>query len=227
MTDRQRFGQLEILRFQTGLVRTNCYLVFHHADREALIIDPGDGASARVRDLVRQHRLAPRAVLLTHGHLDHVWSAQRLSDHYAIPTCIHVEDRAMLVNPIRGVAPKLVQRLVGVLCSEPEQVVELSDGAALTLGGIAVSVDHTPGHTPGSVTFRVADPHHPDLLFTGDTLFNGSVGRTDFEGGSGNHLLGSIINKLLVRDDRALVLPGHGAQSTIGLERRTNPFLIP
>jgi len=227
VTDRQRFGQLEILRFETGWVRTNCYLVFHHADREALIIDPGDGAAGKVRDLVRRNRLAPRAVLLTHGHLDHVWNAQRLSDHYAIPTCVHVADRPMLVNPIRGVAPRLVQKMVGAFCSEPEQVVGLSDGSSLTLGGIHVTVDHTPGHTPGSVTFRVTDPQHPDLLFTGDTLFNGSVGRTDFEGGSGNHLLSSIIGKLLVRDDRAQVLPGHGPQSTIGVERRANPFLQP
>ena len=134
MTDQQRIGELQVLSFQTGWIRTNCYLVFHHADREALIIDPGDGAIPRVRELIVQHRLAPRGVLLTHGHLDHIWSAARLSDRYGIPTYIHAQDRAMLTNPLRGVGPRLTQRLVGALTSEPEQVVELGDGADQTVG---------------------------------------------------------------------------------------------
>lgn len=227
MTAQQRVGDLEILSFPTGWFRTNCYVVFRRGDREALVIDPGDGATARLRQLLAERRLAPRAVLLTHGHLDHIWGAQRFSDRHEIPTYIHAADRAMLKNPLRGVGPGLTQRLIGTLCSEPDQVIELTGTDHLSLVGIPIDVDHTPGHTPGSVSFRISGEKHPDVVFTGDTLFSGSVGRTDFGGGSGNHLLGSIISKLLVLDDRTLILPGHGPQSTIGLERRTNPFLQP
>jgi hydroxyacylglutathione hydrolase len=127
----------------------------------------------------------------------------------------------MLSDPIRGLGPRLGQMALSALFREPKQVVELDrDGAVLDFGGLAVTVDHTPGHTRGSVVFRV-DNH----AFTGDTLFKQSVGRTDLPGGSGNALLSSIVEKLLVLDDDTLVLPGHGESSTIGLERRTNPFL--
>lgn len=227
MADRQRVGNLEILRFQTGWVRTNCYVLFHHDDREALIVDPGDGANHPLQQLLSEHRLAPRGVLLTHGHLDHMWAAQRFADRHGIPVHIHSADRAMLKDPLRGVGPRIAQRAVGALCSDPEQVAEVTDGDRLTVSGLDIAVDHTPGHTPGSATFRITGEHHPDVVFTGDTLFAGTVGRTDLGGGSGNHLLGSIISKLLVLDDDALVLPGHGEQTTIGLERRTNPFLQP
>lgn len=208
-------------------MRTNCYVVFRRGDREALIVDPGDGATYQLRQLLSEHRLAPRGVLLTHGHLDHIWSAQRFADRHEIPVYIHSGDRAMLRNPLRGVGPRLTQRLVGVLCSEPDQVIEVADGDRLSVAGIPISVDHTPGHTPGSSTFRISGEPHPDIVFTGDTLFAGTVGRTDLGGGSGNHLLGSIISKLLVLDDHTLVLPGHGERTTIGLERRSNPFLQP
>lgn len=133
----------------------------------------------------------------------------------------------MLRDPIRGVGPRAAQRLVGALFNEPKHVVELADGDRLELAGIPLTVDHTPGHTPGSVSFRLPGAADRDVVFTGDTLFSGTVGRTDLGGGSGNHLLGSIISKLLVLDDDTVVLPGHGDPTTIGRERRTNPFLQP
>jgi glyoxylase-like metal-dependent hydrolase (beta-lactamase superfamily II) len=109
---------------------------------------------------------------------------------------------------------------------EPRQVVELDrDGVEIELGGVTVTVDHTPGHTRGSVVFRVATGDISDLAFTGDTLFKQSIGRTDLYGGSGRDLLTSIVSKLLVLDDDTVVLPGHGPKTTIGAERRTNPFL--
>jgi hydroxyacylglutathione hydrolase len=122
----------------------------------------------------------------------------------------------------------MAQLVAGAFFREPKQVVELDrDGDKIDLGGISVNVDHTPGHTRGSVCFRVlqAADNHADLVFTGDTLFERSVGRTDLFGGSGRDLLRSIVDKLLVLDDKTVVLPGHGSSTTIGAERRFNPFL--
>jgi hydroxyacylglutathione hydrolase len=152
---------------------------------------------------------------------------------YGCPAYIHPEDRFMLTDPIkdfgRGVIGGLAQVAIGAMFREPKQVVELDkDGDKLELGGVTVTVDHTPGHTRGSVVFRV-DPGigagPGSVAFTGDTLFRQSVGRTDLPGGSGRDLLGSIVTKLLVLDDDTVVLPGHGEKTTIGVERRTNPFL--
>ena len=134
----------------------------------------------------------------------------------------------MLKDPIYGLGPRLAQVVAGAFFREPKQVVELDrDGDKLDLGSVTVNVDHTPGHTRGSVVFRVlqASTDGKDIVFTGDTLFERSIGRTDLFGGSGRDLLTSIIDKLLVLDDKTVVLPGHGNSTTIGAERRFNPFL--
>lgn len=211
--------------FPAGMLQCNCYVLAARAGSDAIIVDPGQRAMGRIREILDENRLTPSAVLLTHGHVDHIWSAQKVADTYGCPVYIHPEDRFMLTDPIKGFGPRLAQLAFGVLFSEPKQVVELDrDGDKLELGGITVTVDHTPGHTRGSVVFRVSDG--PDeLAFTGDTLFKQSVGRTDLPGGSGRDLLDSIVTKLLVLDDDTVVLPGHGPQTTIGAERRTNPFL--
>jgi hydroxyacylglutathione hydrolase len=129
----------------------------------------------------------------------------------------------MLTDPIRGFGPRIGQIALGALFREPKQVIEVDrDGAVLDLGGLGVVVDHTPGHTRGSVVYRLPDAA---VAFTGDTLFKQSVGRTDLPGGSGRDLLGSIVTKILVLDDETKVLPGHGPASTIGFERHSNPFL--
>jgi glyoxylase-like metal-dependent hydrolase (beta-lactamase superfamily II) len=154
-----------------------------------------------------------------------MWSAQKVADTYGCPVYIHSEDRFMLTDPIAGLGPRLAQVALGAFFREPRQVVELDrDGDKIELGSMTVAVDHTPGHTRGSVVFRVADGPS-ELAFTGDTLFKQSIGRTDLQGGSGRDLYTSIVEKLLVLDDDTVVLPGHGPKSTIGAERRTNPFL--
>ncbi|MGB9222845.1 MBL fold metallo-hydrolase, partial [Mycobacterium sp.] len=143
-------------------------------------------------------------------------------------TYIHPEDRFMLKDPIYGIGPRMAQLATGAFFREPKQVVELDrDGDKIDLGGISVNVDHTPGHTRGSVCFRVLEASNDDkdLVFSGDTLFERSIGRTDLFGGSGRDIYHSIINKLLVLDDTTVVLPGHGNSTTIGAERRFNPFL--
>ncbi|MGV0634122.1 MBL fold metallo-hydrolase [Mycolicibacillus trivialis] len=218
-----------ITGFPAGLLACNCYVLAEGPGADALIVDPGQRAMGELRRILDENRLTPAAVLITHGHIDHIWSAQKVCDTYGIPAYIHPEDRFMLTDPIRGFGPRLGQLALGALFREPKQVVELDrDGDKVELGGITVAVDHTPGHTRGSVCFRVpgAAPDGPhDVVFSGDTLFAGSVGRTDLPGGSGRDLLGSIVAKLLVLDDHTVVYPGHGPATTIGLERRTNPFL--
>ncbi|MGN7778976.1 MBL fold metallo-hydrolase [Mycolicibacterium sp. 22603] len=215
-----------ITGFPTGVLACNCYVFAAHAGADAVIVDPGQSASARLQRILDEHRLTPAAVLLTHGHIDHMWSAQKVADRYGCPVYIHPADRAMLTDPAQGLISgglwgTLGRLTLGAVFSEPRQLVELhTDGQVLDLGGIRVSVDHTPGHTRGSVCFRT-----PGQVFTGDTLFQGSVGRTDLPGGSGNSLIDSIMTKLMVLDDDTVVLPGHGPRSTIGIERRTNPFL--
>ncbi|MGV0805061.1 MBL fold metallo-hydrolase [Mycolicibacterium setense] len=219
-----------ITGFPAGMLACNCYVLAERPGADAIVVDPGQRAMDRLRRILDENRLTPEAVLLTHGHIDHIWSAQKVADTYGCPVYIHPEDRFMLTDPIRGFGPRLAQLAFGVLFSEPKQLVELDkDGQTLDFGGVSVTVDHTPGHTRGSVVFRVSGgPEQAaaaQTVFTGDTLFRSSVGRTDLPGGSGRDLLESIVTKLLVLDDDTVVLPGHGARTTIGHERRTNPFL--
>lgn len=212
--------------FPAGMLQCNCYVLAPKQGADAIVVDPGQRAMAPLRKILDENRLTPAAVLLTHGHVDHMWSAQKVGDTYGCPVFIHPEDREMLTDPIKGLGPRLAQLALSTMFREPRQVVELDrDGDKIELGGVTVTVDHTPGHTRGSVVFRVSPGTIGDLAFTGDTLFKQSIGRTDLYGGSGRDLLTSIVSKLLVLDDDTVVLPGHGPKTTIGAERRTNPFL--
>jgi hydroxyacylglutathione hydrolase len=223
-----KLGAVLIIGFPAGLLQCNCYVLAERPGTDAVIVDPGQRAMGQLRRILDENRLTPAAVLLTHGHIDHMWSAQKVSDTYGCPTYIHPEDRFMLKDPIYGIGPRMAQLATGAFFREPKQVVELDrDGDKIDLGGISVNVDHTPGHTRGSVCFRVleASTADKDLVFSGDTLFERSIGRTDLFGGSGRDLYHSIVNKLLVLDDATVVLPGHGNSTTIGAERRFNRFL--
>lgn len=218
-----------ITGFPAGMLACNCYVLAPRQGADAIVVDPGQRAMGPLRRILDENRLTPAAVLLTHGHIDHMWSAQKVSDAFGCPTYIHPADRYMLTDPIKGIGQGFLAGVgrvaLGSLFREPKQVLELDrDGDKIDLGGVTVTVDHTPGHTKGSVVFRV-DQIDQQVAFTGDTLFQQTVGRTDLPGGSGRDLLESIVTKLLVLDDDTLVLPGHGERTTIGLERRTNPFL--
>jgi hydroxyacylglutathione hydrolase len=214
-----------ITGFPAGVLACNCYVLAQRAGADAIVVDPGQRAMGQLRRILDENRLTPAAVLLTHGHIDHIWSAQKVADTYGCPAYIHPEDRFMLSDPIKGFGPRLGQIAFGALFREPKQVVELDrDGDKVDIGDTVVTIDHTPGHTRGSVVFRVAGDGS-EIAFTGDTLFRQSVGRTDLPGGSGRDHRGSIVTKLMVLDDDTVVLPGHGEKSTIGFERRANPFL--
>ncbi|MGO9068578.1 MBL fold metallo-hydrolase, partial [Mycobacterium sp.] len=202
-----------ITGFPAGLLQCNCYVLAPHPGADAIIVDPGQRAMGQLRRILDKNRLTPAAVLLTHGHIDHIWSAQKVSDTFGCPAYIHPEDRFMLTDPIKDFGPKLGQLLLAAVFREPKQVVELDrDGDKIDLAGISVTVDHTPGHTRGSVVFRVSDAQDAqdamdakDVVFTGDTLFERSVGRTDLFGGSGRDLMCSLVDKLLVLDDKTVV----------------------
>lgn len=213
--------------FPAGSFAANCYLVAPAAGEECVIIDPGEGAEAGIDEIIREQRLKPVAVLLTHGHIDHVWSVAPVCGAKDVPAYIHPDDRDLLTDPAKGLSLGTKQQLLGGLTfSEPDDVKELSDGAVLELAGLSFTVDHAPGHTPGSVTFRTPPTELiPDVIFTGDLLFQGSIGRTDLPGGSYEEILKSLSRVCLSLPDEAAVLPGHGDQTTIGRERAANPFL--
>ena len=222
--------------FPAGSFAANCYVVASAPGEECVIIDPGQDAENGINDILAEHRLRPAAVLLTHGHIDHVWSVAPVCGAKGIPAYIHPDDRALLSDPAKGFPLGAGQQLFGGLeFTEPDDVEELSDGMTLDLVGLEIMVNHAPGHTEGSVTFRL--PAGPpitaqgkskidvDVLFSGDLLFAGSIGRTDLPGGDYPTIRRSLARVCLTLPDDTVVLSGHGPQTTIGAERRANPFL--
>ena len=222
--------------FPAGAFAANCYIIAPAPGEECVIIDPGQDAQPGIDEVLAEHRLRPAAVLLTHGHIDHVWSVTPVCDAKGIPAYIHPDDRALLSDPAKGFPLGTGQQLFGGLeFTEPDDVKELADGMTLSLVGLEIVVNHAPGHTGGSVTFRLPMDRpdtaqgkskiNGDVLFSGDLLFAGSIGRTDLPGGDYPTILHSLARVCLTLPDETVVLSGHGPQTTIGAERRTNPFL--
>jgi glyoxylase-like metal-dependent hydrolase (beta-lactamase superfamily II) len=210
-----------VVGFPAGPWQTNCWVVAPAAGEECVVIDPGHGAERPLDDVLTEHRLRPVAVLLTHGHVDHTWSVVPVCGAKGVPALIHPADRRMLVEPASAIGAPPGTPILGRLdWAEPDDVRELRDGEVLGLAGLELRVDETPGHTPGSITFGAAD-----RLFAGDLLFAGSIGRTDFPGGSFEQMQQSLLRVPLALPDDTVVHPGHGPDTTIGRERATNPFL--
>lgn len=229
--------------FPADAFGTNCYVVAVAPGEQCLVVDPGIGVMNQLETLLAEHRLHPAAVLLTHGHLDHTFSVAPICGAKGITAYVHPADRELLADPAKGLSRDLADLFGGRLpYAEPEDVAELTDGATLTLAGLEITVDHAPGHTRGSVLFRLPGADSPirpelclpaagrtwegeEICLSGDVLFAGSIGRTDLPGGSMSAMIASLRDKILPLADDTVVLPGHGAATTIAAERAGNPYL--
>jgi hydroxyacylglutathione hydrolase len=225
------------IAFPAQAFDTNCYVLAAQAGEECIIVDPGIGVVDTLREVLVEHRLRPAAVLLTHGHVDHVYSVTPVcgSDTAAY---IHADDRYRLHDLLGRSNPGLVAMLEqqfgqAATWVEPTNVVEIGDGTRLTLAGMDIDVLHAPGHTEGSVMFgidRVPDGLAGQVdvdrtMVTGDVLFAGSIGRTDLPGGDQAAMQRSLRDVVLPLADTTLVLPGHYQATTMAHERLTNPYL--
>jgi hydroxyacylglutathione hydrolase len=216
--------------FPAGSFQTNCWLVATGPGSEALVVDPGQDALPGIAELCARHHLKPVAALLTHGHLDHIWTVAPLAGANGIPAFVHPADRHLLADPLAGFSPEARAAFGWLRLQEPDDVRELADGQVTELAGLRVTVDHTPGHTAGHVTFRLPAEEQPEgaeppRLLAGDLVFAGSIGRTDLPGGSMRDMLASLATRFLTLPDETVVLPGHGPETTVGRERAYNPFL--
>lgn len=204
---------LQVRILVVGPFATNCYLASDEESKDTLIIDPG-GDGQRIVDEVRRLELKPSLVLCTHGHVDHTAAVALVKEALQVPFALHPDDISLLKNPSGA------RQLVPDYREPPEPDRLLRGGDSVVFGSCSLLVLETPGHTPGSVSL-----YGHGVVFTGDTLFQGSVGRTDFPGASHARLIASIFTKLAVLPDTTVVLPGHGPRTTIGNEKRWNPFL--
>jgi hydroxyacylglutathione hydrolase len=219
-----------VLGFPAAAFGTNCWVLAPAAGEECIVVDPGIGVVDGLDDVLRENRIRPVAVLMTHGHRDHVFSVAPVCGAREVPAYLHPADDWLLVNPFAGMVPQTREMLAaaGLVFDEPDDVRPLDDGAAISIAGLDITVNHAPGHTPGSVLFRLpGDPENAaELCLSGDVLFAGSIGRTDLPGGDPEAMSRSLTTKILPLADDTIVLPGHGPTTTIGRERATNPFLL-
>lgn len=193
---------------------TNCYLVWNNEDKICAVIDPGD-EDELILDRIKKLGLCPRAILLTHGHADHIAAVKPIKEKLEIPLYVGKGDESMLTSPSANVSA-----FYGfpIKCPPPDHV--LNDNDVVTVGTLEFTVFSTPGHSPGGICFFIEK-----FLFCGDTLFNGSIGRTDLPGGDFQQLIDSIDRSILTLPDDIICYPGHGPATTVGEERRSNQFL--
>ena len=209
---------------------TNCWILSTGAGNECVIVDPGIAVpdlAQRIIGRCDELRLKPVAILITHGHLDHTFSLLPLAREGGVSTSyVHPADRDLLINPARGLGAQglaLLEQLSPTkVWEEPDRVEEVNDDDVIEVAGMDIQVVHAPGHTKGSVMYRV----NSGTLLSGDVLFKGAIGRTDLPTSSPRAMRESLTEKVLTLPDEIRVLPGHGDETTIGQERLTNPFLL-
>ena len=219
-----------ISRIVAPYFATNCWLVAPGPQGECVVVDPGIAVpdlAEKILEKTRSLGLKPVAVLITHGHLDHMFSLLPLCQGSGIDAAyIHPQDRDLLTRPEKALGPQglslLKQLAPNKKWQEPSGIIEVTDGDSIEVAGLQIEMIHAPGHTKGSLMFRIAD----EVLISGDVLFKGGIGRTDLPTGSARAMEETLKEKVLTLPDHLRVLPGHGDESTIGQERMTNPYLL-
>ncbi len=208
-------SKMKINHYVVGQVQTNCYVVMNEENKECFIIDPGASAK-QLAERIRKDELKPTAIILTHGHFDHAGAAEELAKEFDVKIYAQEAEKDTLQNPNKNVSC-----MVGESKSYPVDVL-LKDGQEIELAGFLIKAFHTPGHTEGGCCYYLKEE---GVLFSGDTLFAQTVGRTDLPGGSMSQIVRSIKEKLMILPDDTTIYPGHGDPTTIETERMYNPYL--
>ncbi|MFZ2625311.1 MAG: MBL fold metallo-hydrolase [Propionibacterium sp.] len=217
-----------IAYFVAGPWQANCYVVAAGDGSRAIAIDVGMDAAQTVEQTLAEHHLELAGVLLTHGHIDHCAQAATLADAHDCPVWVHPDDRVLLSDPGRGLSPSMaasLDQIIGTrVLAEPRRVESYDSSVAVNCAGLEFSVTDAPGHTPGSVLLGL-DSEQGRIVFTGDVLFAGSIGRTDLPGGDDASMRRSLREVVRTLPEQAHVLPGHGPFTTVSEELGKNPFL--
>lgn len=205
---------MKIIRIPAGIYAVNCYIVYSSQTREAVVVDPGGDVNTILKT-IEDNNLVVKKIILTHGHGDHIGAVMDLKVELDVPVYIHEDDLIMLQDADINLSSSMA---IGAVEIKADGL--LKDGDRINIGSDIMEVIHTPGHTPGCISLKIGG-----YLFSGDTLFKGSIGRTDLVGGDYTEIIKSIKEKLMILSDDVVVLPGHGDKTTILAERMYNPFL--
>lgn len=205
---------MKVIRIPAGVYAANCYIVYSENSKEGIVIDPG-GDVDDIISHIKELGLNIKYIILTHGHGDHIGGVKGIREYTKAPVAVHKDDEYMLKDGMANFSSTMVMGTI-----ELNADILLEDGDELTFGDLKAEIIHTPGHTPGGITIKIGDS-----LFTGDTLFAGSIGRTDFPRSSFATIMDSIKNRLIIYPDDTKVYPGHGPSSTIKNEKASNPFI--
>jgi glyoxylase-like metal-dependent hydrolase (beta-lactamase superfamily II) len=206
---------MQIETIVVGPFQVNCYLVWNKGDNSGVIIDPGD-EDELILERVKKLGIIPKAILLTHGHADHIAAVSAIKENLNVPLYVGEGDEPLLDSPTKNISAMLGFQ---IKCPPPDR--KLRDGDVISFGALEFTIFSTPGHTPGSVSYFAENG-----LFCGDALFQGSIGRTDLPGGDYDQLISSIEKSILSLPDDIICYPGHGPSTTVGEEKKSNPFLI-
>jgi len=201
-------------KIEVGVYGVNAYILGDEDSKSAVVVDPG-GNPGEIKKILQKEKLSLKAIILTHGHGDHIGGIPDLLKAYKVPVYIHEKDARILRDKNLNYSSRMPMEEV-----EIHNAVTMKDGDRLEFDGLVVDIIHTPGHSPGGITLKLED-----RLITGDTLFKGSIGRSDLEGGNHDQLIASIKSKLLKLDKNYDIYPGHGPKTTLEREKSENPFL--
>jgi glyoxylase-like metal-dependent hydrolase (beta-lactamase superfamily II) len=205
---------MQKIKLEVGNIGTNCYIIYCEDTHKAAVIDPG-GNHEEILSIIESEKLDVEYIINTHGHADHIAANGKIKQATRANILIHADDEDMLTD-----AQKNLSLFMGKEILSPPADHLLHNNEQISIGNITLEIMHTPGHTPGGICLK-----YGNTVFSGDTLFSESIGRTDFPGGSYSQLINSVKNKLMILPDDVIILPGHGPDTNIGWERKYNPFI--